>query len=880
MRGRRGSNGPSSVELKLRSDLERARLELKKLKSAGEKVDDAPKSDEGASAGDTATPDLERDALVAEVEELRAAKERLSRLYTGQLEENRRRAGKLHHVLTLIHEINADLDPEALAGRIAQTVQRGLGFRIVLVRLREKDDDRLAACGFAGLPEAARAALTAADVPLDVFRSWLRDEFRVGHSYYIGHKHPFNRVLPQGHVTDLGARESWEWHADDVLLVPLIDRHEELIGYLSVDDPEDRLVPARETLEMLESFASHAVVAIENARVCRELAHHTREVEEAGRRINEMNALKGNFVSTISRELRSPLDAIRTCVGTLDALAETETWSPGASRCLAILDAESERLGRLIESVLDLSRKDAGHLRSDREPVDVADVLDETVLVLRPSAASGHVNLKVLRAVADTGMDADRQQLRQLVLHLGGNAIKFTPAGGTVSLTLSGNDRDLTLEVEDTGIGIPEPALKTLFERFYVGGSGPARRVGGSGLGLAICKSIVDGHGGRIAVASAPAKGSRFTVTLPRRAELLVGDETRSLEDASSDVLQLAAEMVAEVMGARVVSLMSCEGADEMVIRAAVGLEPHVRKGTRLKRGQGVASRVAEHRRPVCVARPEDANEVSGSGRAQYRTGTFLSVPLEGRDRLLGVLNVTDPVSALPFDAEACRLLLDLAERVARAWEQSLATIGPARPAGETADALRQVVQHLRNHREITPLRIELAQALAREMGLNEAEKGIVRFAAAVHDVGMESMSEPVRAGADHLSAEERAELHRHAEMGAAVLEPIEAMGAVREIVLAHHEWWDGSGYPRGLSGEEIPVGARILAIADAYESMVTGRAYRAPMTRGAALSVIASLTGTQFDPRLVDTLERALAQVEANRPATEPALSDARGGE
>src|SRR5204862_1053992 len=138
---------------------------------------------------------------------------------------------------------------------------------------------------------------------------------------------------------------------------------------------------------------------------------------------------------------------------------------------------------------------------------------------------------------------------RQMALHLGSNAVKFTPPGGSVTFVLTGDGRDVCLEVEDTGIGIPRDALERIFERFYQVDSSLVRRYGGTGLGLAICKSIVDWHGGRIVAESVPDRGSCFTVTLPRRtAPRVVVRPGPRPQAASEDVLRLAIEMVADVM--------------------------------------------------------------------------------------------------------------------------------------------------------------------------------------------------------------------------------------------------------------------------------------------------------------------------------------------
>jgi len=872
----KGKKPESSAEtLKLKRELDNVRGELNRLKRTmagkGEFTPAAP----APGRPDRSSAELETSrAKIAELEE---ARERLSKLYATQLEENRKRSAKLQHILSVVSDINSDLDSATLLARIAETIQQILGFRIVLIRVREPGTELLRARAFAGLEPEARTRLEAQDVPLDDFLSWLKDEFKVSHSYYISHKEAFSRTLPRGHTADLGPREDWEWHEDDVLLVPLYNRQGELTAYFSVDDPVDRMVPPRETIEMLEMFGLHAVVAIENARLYRQLEAHTRELEETSQRMKEVTALKGNFVATVSHELRTPLTAIRAYVDAMLGSPPESFDREQISRFLRVISEETQRLARLIESVLDLSRFDSGHLRLRRQPVDLAEIVGEVVRMLEPVGQAGQVSLKVAVPATDTRVDADRDQMRQLVLHLGSNAVKFTPAGGSTTFRLEGDAREMTLRVEDTGIGIPEQALEKVFERFYQVDSSSVRRYGGTGLGLAISKSIVDSHGGRIFATSQPGQGSCFTVVLPRRTapRVVVRPEPR-MQPATEDVLKLAVEMVAEVMDARVVSLMACEPNGDLVVQAAIGLEERVVQEARIKPGRGVAGWVVEQRRPVCVSNVEGRNAVPGSGRDGYRTGTFLAVPIEGEGRLLGVLNVTDPVSAKTFDAEDCHMLLDLAERIAGAWQQAQSLEENTAGVEGATSALRQLLQHVERGRRSAPDRVRLARATAREMRLPEAEVGVIGFAATVHDVGMTVVGGDVLDRGGELTREERERIEKHPELGAELLEPLEAVGAVREVVLSHHEWWDGSGYPRRLQGADIPVGARVLAVVDAYESMTMGRAHRAAMTSGEALIEIVRRKGSQFDPEVVDAFERALPEVERQQAAESSETRDA----
>lgn len=853
---RKKSEQPSAAELRLRSELDQARRELRKLKHAAAAEQSA--IDEQADTA-RASASLDPVDMQRQITELTTTRQRLSRLYFSQVEENRKRQQKLHEILENISKINSNLDLGSMLDTLAVTICDSLGFGMVLIRLREPNSTKLRARAFAGVSAAAQARLRKEEIEIDRFMSWLREEFQVSRSYFISHTHKMNPDLPKGYRADLGPREEWEWHSDDVLLVPLFNRNRELVAYFSVDDPRDRLVPSRETIELLEIFGQHAVVAIENARLYHELEEHSLDLEEANQRMHELHALKSNFVSAVSHELRTPLTAIRAYVDTLLASKDGDISRDQLDRFLGIINEESQRLARLIESVLDLNRFDSGAMHLTRQSLDVGEVLEETGRLLEPVARAGEVDLKVVKELADTHVDADRDQVRQLLLHLGSNAVKFTPPGGSVTLRLSGDARDITLQVEDTGIGIAEAELDRIFERFYQVDSSLVRKYGGTGLGLAICKSIVEWHGGRIHAESTPDSGSTFTVVLPRRTGPRVAVRPHARRSpASEDVLRLTLEMVAEVMGARVVSLLTPEEDGALAVQAAIGLDERIVRQARIEPGKGVAGWVAQNRRPICVSGEDDTDEVEGSGRNQYRSGTFLSVPLEGETGFIGVLNVTDPIKQTPFDAEDCHLLLHLAERVSTAWDQALAMEHSAEGVQGTAQALRQVLQHIDRGRRRAPDRVRLSRALAREAGLSESEVGVISFAATIHDVGMSQLGEGTSSGGS-LSDEQREILKQHPEAGAELLKPLDTFGVVRDVVLSHHEWWDGSGYPRGLSGEQIPIGGRILAIVDAYESMTVGRPHRATLSREDALIELHRLADRQFEPRLVEAFERAL---------------------
>jgi signal transduction histidine kinase len=224
---------------------------------------------------------------------------------------------------------------------------------------------------------------------------------------------------------------------------------------------------------------------------------------------------KSVFVSMVSHELRTPLTSV---IGFLD-LALDEAAGSSAGKMTRYLDtarSNAERLQRLVRDILDLSSLEAGGIRLDAVPVDLRDLVSEVTESMGSEFATRR--LKSIVEMPDQVRPArgDRGRLAQVLTNLLSNAVRHTPAGGTVTVGLRDRADAIELSVRDTGIGIPREFHEKIFERFVrIGPNGGAPPTGGTGLGLAITKTLVELQGGQIAVESEPGRGSVFTVTLP-----------------------------------------------------------------------------------------------------------------------------------------------------------------------------------------------------------------------------------------------------------------------------------------------------------------------------------------------------------------------------
>lgn len=231
------------------------------------------------------------------------------------------------------------------------------------------------------------------------------------------------------------------------------------------------------------------------------MASQLRQAEEA----------KQEFFATVSHELRSPLTSIRGAVDLLHQRA-SDPLTENQERLTDIIGQSSDRLLRLANQILEISRLRAGIVELDRQPVDLAELVDRVVEELHPQAEEGGVDLEHERYGAHFAYLGDEERLYQLVVNLGANAIRFTPRGGRVVVRVIDAGSEFELQVEDTGVGIPAAALPHIFDPYRQA----HRNRGGTGLGLAIVKGVAKAHGGRVIAESREGKGSRFTVLLPR----------------------------------------------------------------------------------------------------------------------------------------------------------------------------------------------------------------------------------------------------------------------------------------------------------------------------------------------------------------------------
>ncbi len=302
-----------------------------------------------------------------------------------------------------------------------------------------------------------------------------------------------------------GVDEKIEHVTRSLMGAPMLVR-QRCIGVLEVVNKREGLFTT-EDAAILTDLAAQAALAIENARLVATL-------REANQRLAQLDKLKSDFISIASHELRTPLGLILGYASFLQ-----EQVSADMSAQVEMVLRAATQLQTLIETMTNLQYLESGTLQPKREELVLQDILSEVVMQWRPMAESKKQVLRERYPPKPVRMTADRAMLSTIVANVLSNAIKFTPAGGTIEVALALQTNYAAVSISDTGPGIPKESLTRVFEPFYQVEEHLTRRHEGLGLGLAVAREMVESHGGRIWAESVLGRGSRVTFTLPTRQE-------------------------------------------------------------------------------------------------------------------------------------------------------------------------------------------------------------------------------------------------------------------------------------------------------------------------------------------------------------------------
>ena len=320
-----------------------------------------------------------------------------------------------------------------------------------------------------------------------------------------------------------------------------------------------------------------------------------------------------------------------------------------------------------------------------------------------------------------------------------------------------------------------------------------------------------------------------------------------SREDFSAAVLESACRLMGLSKGTVMLwnEKQACLG-----IVASKGLAPETTKNFSLKTGEGVAGTAFQTGKPVFVSDP--AKDSLTVKKARDLSEPFISLPLLVQSKPVGVLNLHSEKSAAPFSDLNVKFLTVLASEAAVTLQNLELFDNLQTFYLEMVQTLARAVdsKDAYTHQHSDRARLK-ARRIGQELQLPDQMARYIEYAALLHDIGKIGIDESILLKPGKLTAEEYEVMKRHPVIGHQILSPVKFLGPVAQMVLYHQEWYNGQGYPDGLKGDAIPMGARIVAVIDAWDAMMSDRPYRKALGRDKALGELKKGAGTQFDPKV-----------------------------
>lgn len=323
-----------------------------------------------------------------------------------------------------------------------------------------------------------------------------------------------------------------------------------------------------------------------------------------------------------------------------------------------------------------------------------------------------------------------------------------------------------------------------------------------------------------------------------------------------NEVLKSIVEEITRHMGLEICSILLLDEDDKtLTIKSAKGISDEIIKYTKIKIGERISGWVVEHNQSVLISNIEQDKRFSKRSQEKYYTRSLISVPLRIKDKTIGVININNKISKQPFTKDDLRIIEAIAQGASVAIEnaklyKNLQDVY-MRAISALVTAIDAKDHYTGGHSESVT---KYAVAIAKELGFNNRDIENLTVASRLHDLGKIGVHDYILTKPGKLTNEEWDEMKQHTTKGVEILEPLNFLSGIIELVKQHHEKYNGGGYPDGIKGEGINLGARIIAVADAFDAMLSDRPYRKAHSLETAIGELKKNSGFQFDPKVVES--------------------------
>lgn len=327
------------------------------------------------------------------------------------------------------------------------------------------------------------------------------------------------------------------------------------------------------------------------------------------------------------------------------------------------------------------------------------------------------------------------------------------------------------------------------------------------------------------------------------------------------DIVKSIVNNIYTALDVEICSILLLDESGSLYIKYAIGIDNNIISSTKIPRGEGVSGWVLEHKKAVFVEDVESDSRFIKRNDEKYYTKSFISIPLYTRTESIGVININNKHSRERFSIEDFELMKEIAIEASIAIEKAKLYKNLQELYIMAVKSLVYAIDmkdhYTHSHSEEVA---KYVTVICKELNFEDSEIRTIEQAAQLHDIGKIGIKDSILNKPGPLTKEEFEEIKLHSTKGAEIIEPLEFLQDVAKMVRQSHERYDGKGYPDGLKGEEINIGARIIAVADSYDTMCSERVYRKrKLSKEEAMAELKNNSSTQFDPKIVEVFIKIL---------------------
>jgi GAF domain-containing protein len=625
---------------------------------------------------------------------------------------------------------------------------------------------------------------------------------------------------------------------------PVVSKNK-LLGVLNINDKKDGTTFTEDEFDLLQTISNQAAIVLENTFLMYQLRTNAAELEQINRKLIEADVVKTEFIARVSHDLRTPLNSIKGSIYYLQGSPKQS--KPEQKEFYEIISKEAGILVATVENLLDFIRSEDEIQFIKKSMINLVDVLKEVAdqKFIKTALARKNLELDVDVEECKSDVVGDKIRVIQLFIYLIEGLSHYLEKGDRIRITVK----------EDSAVRVTLALPKRLpgVEQPFLFGPGPLffSEYSEEKLKLYLVGKISEVLSWRI---TAENNNDSFLITLS-----IPKGTVFNREAFITATTEFFVDFISALMDLNVCSIMlSDELTRDLRIKCAKGIPEKVIKMTRAKIGEGISGWVALEGKPLLVKDIENDPRFRRKSIPWYNTKSFLSLPLKIQDRVIGVLNLNNKKNGEPFTERDLFIASVMCERFLHLIERLYSGEYRDDEYRQSIASFKGLLNAAKKYHKKDNLFPDLVLSVMDRLGKGEEEKRLAISASMLYDLGLMLISGGTLKKKKLLSSEAQI-IKGHPITGVSLLDHFEFSEEVKKAIIHHHERYDGTGYPDGLKGDDIPLISRVLSAVDSYCSLIKKAPYRRAFTKEAALEEIRKGAGSIYDPLIVDALEYRL---------------------